>query len=124
MRRTVFFIDGFNVYHALQKDRHYHKYKWLNYEALAKALVSKDNQIVNIFYFTAYTQWDAAKKARHQSYVKALQLNRIKTIFGKFKLRDKTCTVCKKTYKTFEENQKETAAYDFADEVEIEGSST
>ena len=105
MRRTVFFIDGFNVYHALQKDRHYHKYKWLNYEALAKALVSKDNQIVNIFYFTAYTEWDAAKKARHQSYVKALQLNRIKTIFGKFKLRDKTCTVCKKTYKTFEEKQ-------------------
>jgi len=105
MRRTVFFIDGFNVYHALQKDRHYHKYKWLNYEALPKALVSKDNQIVNIFYFTAYTEWDAAKKARHQSYVKALQLNGIKTIFGKFKLRDKTCTVCKKTYKTFEEKQ-------------------
>ena len=105
MKRIAFFIDGFNVYHALQKDRRYHKYKWLDYRALAKALVSRDNQIVDVFYFTAYTDWDATKKARHQLFTKALQLNGVKIIFGKFKLRDKTCTICRKTYKTFEEKQ-------------------
>ena len=35
MNRVLFFIDGFNVYHALQEKPQYHKYKWLDYSALA-----------------------------------------------------------------------------------------
>jgi uncharacterized LabA/DUF88 family protein len=105
MRRIIFFIDGFNVYHALQKVPHFRKYKWLNYSALAKVLVSPKDQIVDILYFTAYTDWDASKKARHRLLVQALRMQGIKVIFGKFKRRDKTCSLCGRTYKTFEEKR-------------------
>jgi hypothetical protein len=34
MSRYCFYIDGFNVYYALQKNPAYYKYKWLNYRNL------------------------------------------------------------------------------------------
>jgi len=50
MKRILFFIDGFNVYHALDDDPKYNKYKWLDYFNLAKRFVSKQDQIVGIFF--------------------------------------------------------------------------
>ena len=34
-KRSMFFVDGFNLYHALDSETRYHKYKWLNLRALA-----------------------------------------------------------------------------------------
>ena len=39
-------------------DPKYNKYKWLDYSTLAKRFVSKQDQIVGIFYFTAYAHWN------------------------------------------------------------------
>jgi len=105
MKRILFFVDGFNVYHALDDDPKYHKYKWLDYSTLAKRFVSKQNQIVDIFYFTAYAHWNPAKTARHQLLVRALMATGVKVVFGKFKNRDHECRLCKGTYSTFEEKQ-------------------
>ena len=66
INRVSFFIDGFNVYHALDDYKSFHKYKWLDYSALAKCFVSSKEIITDIFYFTAYAEWDLDKKARHQ----------------------------------------------------------
>lgn len=30
MGRVSFFVDGFNIYHALHTNSYYHKYKWLD----------------------------------------------------------------------------------------------
>ena len=105
MKRILFFVDGFNVYHALDDDPKYHKYKWLDSSTLAKRFVSKQNQIVGIFYFTAYAHWNPAKTARHQLLVRALMATGVKVVFGKFKSRDHECRLCKGTYSTFEEKQ-------------------
>jgi hypothetical protein len=48
MKRIIFLIDGFNVYHALDSEPKYHKYKWLDYSALAKCFVSPKDPIVDI----------------------------------------------------------------------------
>jgi len=69
MKRILFFVDGFNVYHALDDDPKYHKYKWLDYSNLVKRFVSKQDQIVDVFYFTAYAHWNPQKMARHQLYL-------------------------------------------------------
>jgi len=37
---------------------------------LAKRFVSKQDQIVGIFYFTAYAHWNPHKMARHQLLVR------------------------------------------------------
>jgi hypothetical protein len=53
MSRIKFFIDGFNVYHALERKASYHKYKWLDYSKLASLFVRRQDKIVEVLYFTA-----------------------------------------------------------------------
>lgn len=105
MNRVSFFIDGFNVFHALDCNVSYHKYKWLDYSALAKCFVSSKSKIVDVYYFTAYADWEPAKKNRHKLLIRALEIKGVKIVFGKFKLKDKKCRLCHKTYQTFEEKQ-------------------
>jgi uncharacterized LabA/DUF88 family protein len=105
MRRIIFFIDGFNVYHALNDNLQYHKYKWLDFSKLAKCYVTKQDVIADIFYFTAYADWDPPKRARHQILIQALRLKKINIIFGKFKYRDKKCRLCHGIYQIPEEKQ-------------------
>jgi uncharacterized LabA/DUF88 family protein len=105
MKRIMFFIDGFNVYHALDANKKYHKYKWLDYSALAKCFVTSKDKIVDILYFSAYADWDPGKKARHQLLIRALRMRGVKIVYGKFKMRDKKCRLCSRTYKIPEEKR-------------------
>ena len=105
MNKTAIFIDGFNLYHALDDEPSYHKYKWLNLEKLSKCFIGSKDSIVEIFYFTAYTTWNASKLTKYKNYVAALRLGNVKVIFGAFRHKDRTCQICHKQYKTFEEKQ-------------------
>ena len=105
MNRVSFFIDGFNLYHALDSNPAYHKYKWLDFDKLVRCYLTKKDELTDIFYFTAYITWDPPKLNRHKLFVQASRTRNVKIIFGKFKRRDKFCTLCKKTYSTFEEKQ-------------------
>lgn len=105
LNRACVFIDGFNLYHALNDEISYHKYKWLNLEKFAKCFIDPGDKIVDIFYFTSYVTWDPGKFVRHQTYVRALQLVGVKPIFGSFRMKDTTCRVCKKSYQIPEEKQ-------------------
>ncbi|MBN2468565.1 MAG: NYN domain-containing protein, partial [Deltaproteobacteria bacterium] len=101
--RTLVLIDGFNVYHALDAIPEFHKYKWLNYEKLASVFVQSQDTIAKVTYFTAYAYWNEAKEQRHRTLVKALRLNNIEIVFGKFKIKDRKCPLCKRKYQTYEE---------------------
>lgn len=105
MNRITFFIDGFNLYHSLANNQQYRKYKWLNLYKLAEKFITKNDKIENIYYFTALATWDLNKVQRHKIYVKALESQNIKVVYGKFKRKDKTCRLCHRTYHTFEEKQ-------------------
>jgi len=63
INRVSFFIDGFNVYHALEDQKSFHKFKWLDYSALAKCFISTKDTITDIYYFTSYTDWQPDKMA-------------------------------------------------------------
>lgn len=104
--RAIFFIDGFNVYHALANKR-YSKYKWLNYKNLAECFLSpKKETIQEILYFTAYAHWNKEKHERHKKFVQAQKFYGIHVIFGKFKKVTRKCRAdCKKEYQTFEEKE-------------------
>lgn len=104
--RAIFFIDGFNVYHALA-NKMYSKYKWLNYRKFAECFVSpKKETIQEILYFTAYAHWNKEKQERHKNYVRALKFHGIHVVFGKFKKVTRECRAdCKKRYETFEEKE-------------------
>ena len=99
------FIDGFNLYHSLDANPTYHKFKWLNLEKFSRCFISPKDNIIDIFYFTAYVTWNNQKLARHQVYVKALQFVDVKPVFGAFRMKDRICRICHKQYKIPEEKQ-------------------
>jgi uncharacterized LabA/DUF88 family protein len=105
MNRVVVFIDGFNLYHALDANAAYHKYKWLNLDKFCRCFISPKDTVVDIFYFTSYVTWDPKKLARHQIYVRALQFVGVKPVFGAFRMKDIKCRICHKSYQIPEEKQ-------------------
>ncbi|MBI4835302.1 MAG: NYN domain-containing protein [Planctomycetes bacterium] len=106
MNRVTVFIDGFNLYHSLNARPFFYKYKWLNLAKLAACFINpKNTEIIEIYYFTAYSTWNKDKLNRHQTYVKALQFVNVKPILGVFRYIDLTCPVCHKSYNTFREKR-------------------
>jgi len=105
MRRTAFFIDGFNLYHSLREQSKYHKFKWLDLNKLSKAFISSNDSLVDVFYFTAYAKWNPQKEAKHKIYINALRAVGVKPIFGAFRKKDVYCPRCRKTFQAREEKR-------------------
>lgn len=105
MAHVAVFVDGFNLYHALNDNPGFHKYKWLDLAKLARCFVPQTDEIVQVFYFTAYATWAPEKVEKHKTYVRALELKGVKPVFGAFRKKDKLCPKCHKKYQTFEEKR-------------------
>jgi len=120
MARYCFYIDGFNVYHALndpceypskqsktRENRYYpyRKYKWVNYRKLAESFMRSKDTIEGIFYFSTFVLWKPDSVMRHKIYLKALRWAKVEFIEGRFMDKDRTCPLCGKTYKSHEEKQ-------------------
>ncbi|PCI36347.1 MAG: NYN domain-containing protein [Elusimicrobia bacterium] len=103
--RYGFFVDGFNLYHALQADKSLRRYKWLDLKKLCSLFLPKTAEVSLVNYFTAYTIWDQEKVRRHKTYVAALEATGVDTILGKFKWKQRKCRKCLQTYETYEEKQ-------------------
>lgn len=106
--RTIFFIDGFNLYHSLCKTS-YDQFKWLNLRKLCEQFLQSKDVLIDVFYFSALPTWNHEKRSNHEVYINALKTEDIKVILGKFKSVSKKCLVrCdfnRKTFKTFEEKE-------------------
>ena len=126
MSRISFYVDGFNMYHALQEipqgysTAKYQKYKWLNYRKLAESVIGTHDTIEKIAYFTAYAKWKPKSVKRHKEYIKALRSVGVDIIMGRFKRRDKHCHLCQRTFLTHEEKRTDVniALHIVADAVE------
>lgn len=104
MTRVSFFIDGFNLYHALDNDR-LQQFKWLNLRKLAESFLRKQDSLSDIFYFTAFANWDADKVNRHKLFIRAQEHFGVTPIFGEFRKTNRRCRVCGRNYETFEEKE-------------------
>ena len=102
--RTMFFIDGFNVYHAIKNPR-FNKYKWLNYWEFSTKFLQPKDELVGVLYFTAYAPWDIKKRNRHERLISANEHYGVQVILGKFRRTTKRCRKCGKWYETFEKKR-------------------
>jgi uncharacterized LabA/DUF88 family protein len=103
--RTIVYIDGFNLYHALDDLGEPHL-KWVNLWALAEKLLVGDQQLVAVKYFTAYATWRPASYRRHQRYVRALESCGVTPVIGRFKAKLVRCHAkCRRNYLTHEEKE-------------------
>ena len=80
--RGALYIDGFNLYHALD-DLGKPYLKWLDLMKLGN-LVARGHakEIVRAVFCTAYFPGDYEKRKRHEDYVAALKLVGVETVLG------------------------------------------
>ncbi len=90
-RRVAIYVDGFNLYHAIDA-LGIDKLKWLNLAALGNALLRPNERLVKVHYFTTVVNWNAEKKDRHETYIRALQAKGVIVSEGVFKKSTRHCT--------------------------------
>ena len=108
--RTVFLIDGFNIYHSivdLERERGL-RAKWLDYYSLCRSLLSalgKDFSLQGVHYFTALAHHLGKPDvvSRHEDYIRCLEDTGVVAERGKFKARNIVCKVCGQSFTRNEE---------------------
>ncbi len=106
-KRVICYIDGFNLYHSIDdlKPKQNHL-KWVNLFSLSEAFIKKTTEeIINVYYFTAYAYWLPNAEKRHRAYVDAISYFGVTPIFGHFKDKPARCNACGAVWKTHEEKQ-------------------
>lgn len=94
MIRSSFFIDGFNLYHALKRLNAPHL-KWVDLNKLMQQQIArKTERIQSVFYFSAFAHWLPNETARHREYVNALSATGVSIVMGHFKSKPRHCLKC------------------------------
>lgn len=92
--RAGLFIDGFNLYHALQ-DLGQNHLKWANLWRLGEDIIpSQSQQLVTVQFCTAYFPGDHGKRIRHDAYKRALELSGVECHWGHYADDHRACPSC------------------------------
>jgi len=93
MRRVIVYIDGFNLYHAVDELKR-PWLKWVDLRALAEGLLRAEESLKAVKYFSAYATWMPAQFARHRDYVDALVARGVIAHMAQFKEKPRKCRSC------------------------------
>ncbi|MAF96445.1 MAG: NYN domain-containing protein [Rhodospirillaceae bacterium] len=104
MKRLAVYIDGFNLYHAIDDLRQPHL-KWLDLWALAETLAHPRETVAAVHYFSAFPTWRKKTFARHREYVKALESRGVTVHLASFKKKPRQCFACGATWTDHEEKE-------------------
>jgi hypothetical protein len=102
--RVACYVDGFNLYHAID-DLNKPHLKWVNLWALAQSLCRDKETLVKVAYFSAYATWLPDQFARHREYVAALKHFGVECHMARFSEQTARCLSCKATWKRHEEKE-------------------
>jgi len=103
--RTVAFVDGFNLYHAVRALGENHL-KWLDLRRLLLNFAPRPQfDLARIFYFSAYATWLPDAYARHREYVAALEASGVEVVLGNFKKKPRECKRCGAQWEGHEEKE-------------------
>ncbi|WP_394090991.1 NYN domain-containing protein [Xanthobacter autotrophicus] len=106
--RVACYIDGFNLYHAVDAlgDA---RLKWLDLRSLASSYLAESDVLVRTVFFTALNTWDQAKRQRHVNYVRALEATGVEVVLSRFDKVNKHCFSHDRFCKLREEKQTDVA---------------
>lgn len=105
LERLICFVDGFNLYHALDALNEPHL-KWLDLQKLFSHFVrSKSQVITQVLFFSAYPTWKPDSYRRHRLYVAALRASGVTAVMGHFKKKFKMCLQCGAKWDSHEEKE-------------------
>lgn len=120
MNRTIFLIDGFNIYHSLNQAQLDHagtSTKWLDLHGLCSSFlyligqrVSEKAEMEAIHYFSAApVHRSSAKQSRHSEYIRCLKNSGILIHLGRFKEKEVRCPICHQNFTRHEEKETDVA---------------
>ncbi len=89
--RVVVYVDGFNLYHAID-DLRDNKLKWLNLMALSRQFLKNGEILAKCHYFTAVVDWNDQKRLRHEAYITAIKARGVTVTPGNFKKSNRHCS--------------------------------
>ncbi len=104
MRRVIAYIDGFNLYHAIEDLEKPHL-KWVNLWKLCQDMLRKNEKLLCVNYFSAFATWRKLAFERHQEYVKALQHAGVQPHMARFKEKPRNCNKCGAQWISHEEKE-------------------
>jgi uncharacterized LabA/DUF88 family protein len=104
MKRVRVYIDGFNIYHAIDALKR-PQLKWLNHRVLAESFLRKGERLDEVHFFTAVLRWDHAKQKRHVNYLAALRAVDVCVHESRFTKVDRKCRAFGNTCAFHEEKQ-------------------
>ncbi|MEQ6289635.1 NYN domain-containing protein [Vogesella sp. GCM10023246] len=109
--RVACFVDGFNLYHAIDelrdaRNKPLNHLKWVNLWALTERLIQQSNEeVVAVYYFSARATWLPDSVARHDLYLQALGSVGVNLCMGNFKKKKRSCKNCGATWDGHEEKE-------------------
>lgn len=112
--RTLAFVDGFNLYHAIDNrvrtEPKLNHLKWLDLWALCETFAPAPYYSLDrVFYFSAFATWMKGPFHRHQAYTSALRATGVETVMGCFKEKDRKCKSCGDEWVAHEEKESDVA---------------
>ena len=120
MKRVIFVVDGFNLYHSLldaSKDAGGAGTRWLDLRRLCSSYLSVIGKraagradIERIYYFSAPpTHRSQEKQDHHALYMACLRATDINVELARFKSKDVFCPKCRKPFIAHEEKETDVA---------------
>jgi len=118
MRRVVFLIDGFNLYHSIEeiRVRTGHSLKWLDIHRFCLSclpIIGKDAVLGQVYYFSALRSYairnNPGTVTRHRDYIACIADTGVNVILGRFKKKDVFCPNCRSTNTKHEEKETDVA---------------
>jgi len=114
--RTIFLIDGFNLYHSIVDIAYYHglKVKWLNIRSLCESylhLIDRSATLEGVYYFSAlaFHLNDPSVIERHQTLNRCLRETGIEVELSRFKPHNTKCPRCNARLTRHEEKETDVA---------------
>ena len=108
MNKVRVYIDGFNLYHAIDKIDNY-KLKWINIWKLCESFLMTGECLDRVYFFTAVWPYDHEKQLRHRNYIAALKATNVTIVEGKFKKSNRVCYTQSRSCAFREEKQTDVA---------------
>lgn len=120
MNRTVFLVDGFNLYHSLieaSRDARGATTKWLDvrklccsYLPIAGRAAGERATLERVYYFSASpTHRGSDKTQRHTLYMRCLRVTGVNVELARFKRKSVYCTNCQTMFVAHEEKETDVA---------------
>ena len=108
MRNVNVYIDGFNLYHAIDALGD-NRLKWISFWALGLSFLKPKERLNSVTYFTAVLTWNKEKQQRHKNFIAAQRALGVNVHASNFRKVTRHCKVMDRYCHRYEEKQTDVA---------------